>query len=1391
MNHRPFSSPPFVRATNGKWIHDLVSAPKFPLSPHVIANPIDRDHFFIPIVLSFPNRSSIKTYAFIDSGSTNSHISDTFVHRHSLPKKMRTDPVPIFTIDDRPLASGLLTHDVITQINIRDHTEITQLGIVNMPYPVLLGLDWLKQHNPSVNWARGQLSLSCCGSESDSSVSALGKGYSLISPAASSHSLTIASIGLGLRLNNLRPPSFLESKESPSDPVPSPSPSGIFSNFPALSSIIRPPAPNGHSRAELLALWSLPPPVQISSSPVKIDIAFVDSPRFHKYAKNLHCGCIWYTPNASIIPRINSLHDATPPDNPPESPPISLPLDSDDPEQEVKKLVPAKYHAYLDVFSPTEVKKLPQHRSYDVNIDLEEGKTPPFGPIYSLSVEERQAVFDYVEEHLSKGFIRPSTSSAASPILFIKRKTGDLRLCVDYRGLNAITKKNRYPLPLTHDLIDRLQGCNKFTVIDLKNAFNLIRVKEGDEWKTAFRTHLGLFEYTVMPFGLTNAPATFQSFIQDTLRDILDISTVVYLDDILTFSGPGQDHDSLVIQVLERLRRADLFANAKKCEFDKSSVEYLGFIISSRGIQMNPKKFKTITDWPVPTTVKQIQSFLGFTNFYRRFIHHYADMALPLNALTTKDHKISFNGLTDPAKEAFDRIKLAFITAPLLQHFNNSLPSTLITDASDFAFASILLQPDNQKLLHPTAYYSRKFTSSEINYEIHDKELLAIVDSFRDMRSWLISSPHPISVISDHKNLEYFMTSRILNRRQARWAMFLSEFDFKLDYAPGKNNPADAPSRRPDFIPHEGDEVVQFQHKALLTNNHLERLFPRNNSTLPKNPANNSTNISALSTFTIDNSELLEQFKTAFRLDTEWREAITKSDPSFTFQGNLVFHDNRLFVPHSLRPTILFSRHNSVLAGHPGRASTYDLVKRDYSWPGMRRYIRAYVSSCEHCARIKHTTHKPYGLLHPLDIPDKPWRSIAMDFIVKLPSSYGYDAIWVVCDRMTRAAHFIPIQESMDAPQLSRLYLDRIFRYHGFPQAIVSDRGSIFISSFLTQLMKICGVKMKPSTAFHPQTDGLTERTNQTLETYLRAFCSYQQDDWVDYLALAEFVFNNTINSSTQQTPFFANVGYHPDFDIVITERTTNPSATEFAKRLQIIRSELQAELSHSNDYISKYYNQHHQPAPEFVSGDKVWLIRRNIKTSRPSEKLDYRKIGPYEIIEKRGTSSYLLKLPPSLKRLHPVFNVSLLEPYIDPAIIPDRSSDPLPSRIELNPNTMINPEISVILDSRKIGRRYDYLIQWKNSLPSENSWIPFAEISLSLYPQLEQFHRRNPSLPHPPRFLILENTSVPDTASASVPKIIRSTTPPPEPWTQDYQPPVHTVTRSGRHIHPPKSKDL
>jgi len=247
---------------------------------------------------------------------------------------------------------------------------------------------------------------------------------------------------------------------------------------------------------------------------------------------------------------------------------------------------------------------------------LENGQALPFGPIYSLTPTEKEALHTYILENLAKGFIHPSTSSAASPILFVKKPNGSLWLCVDYCSLNAITKCNCYPLPLVNELLDAVQGCSIFTKLDLKLAFNLLRVAAGDEWKTAFHTNEGLFEYLVMPFGLTNAPAAFQSFIQWILCEYLDIICIVYLDNILIFLQTQEAHDAHVLQILHVLDQHGLLASVDKCEFDKESLEYLGFILGKNGITMHPSKLATIADWPELCSVKDIQHFLGLANFY-------------------------------------------------------------------------------------------------------------------------------------------------------------------------------------------------------------------------------------------------------------------------------------------------------------------------------------------------------------------------------------------------------------------------------------------------------------------------------------------------------------------------------------------------------------------------------------------------------------------------------------------------------------------------------------------------------------------------------------------------------------------------------------------------------
>lgn len=358
--------------------------------------------------------------------------------------------------------------------------------------------------------------------------------------------------------------------------------------------------------------------------------------------------------------------------------------------------LPMQYAEFEDVFNPANAERLPENADHDHAIDMKEGAQPPHKPIYPLSAKELAVLREYIDECLRRGWIRPSQSPAGAPIIFVPKKDGSLRLCVDYRGLNELTIKNRYPLPLVGETMDRLAGAKIYTQLDLKDAYHRIRIREGDEWKTAFRTRYGHFEYTVMPFGLANAPATFQSYINRALSDLLDVCCVVYLDDILIYSQTEEEHTRHVRMVLERLRTFKLYAKLSKCAFHTKSVNFLGFVISPEGVSMEPARIQNILGWPEPKSVFDIQAFLGFGNFYRKFIEGYSRITAPLSALTKKtggvkglNKRTQGFQLTPEAREAFEELKRRFTCAPVLAHFDPDKPIRIEPDASGFAIAGI------------------------------------------------------------------------------------------------------------------------------------------------------------------------------------------------------------------------------------------------------------------------------------------------------------------------------------------------------------------------------------------------------------------------------------------------------------------------------------------------------------------------------------------------------------------------------------------------------------------------------------------------------------------------------------------------------------------------------
>ncbi|MBW0506055.1 hypothetical protein O181_045770 [Austropuccinia psidii MF-1] len=774
--------------------------------------------------------------------------------------------------------------------------------------------------------------------------------------------------------------------------------------------------------------------------------------------------------------------------------------------------------------SQDEVKaeKLPPHRACDHHIELE-GLLPPIGVIYSLSNQDSETLWAYISENVERGFIRPSSSSTGAPVLFVEKKDGGLCLCVDYCKPYAVTRKNRYPVAPMKQLLTIFNGSTIFSKIDMRGTYNLLKIKEGHEHLTAFRTKYGSYEYLVIPFGLTNAPDCFHNLVNDIFSNFLHIFVVVYLDDIMVFSSSEEENVKHVASVLQRLRDNNLFVKASKCVFHASGVEYFGYVVSSDGLKMDSSKVQKILNWAQPKNIKALQYFLGFANFYCCLIENYSKKITSLTSLLKKDSPLILN---EEAHSQFQILKEAFTLAPILSHFNTPLPAIVETDTSDYALGAVLSQV-NDSGKYPIAPDSRKLLPAELNYEIHDKKLLGIVWPLKRWRAFILSLSNSFEVVTEPSSLQYFISSKVLTCCQASWAEFLSEFHFTITYCPGRL------ATLPDALSHQ------------------ESVYPeRGVDFISKNPQNfhqviKQDGIQESRFFSIKveiSSDLVDKIRKEVLQDKNYEEILTQlargesvTDYSLEAQAKLLLFKDRVVIPSNkeIQLNILQKHHDSPLTGHPGQEKTLKLIKRDFYWASMKKFIKDYVSSCQKSSQNKKIHHQKFGLLKPLQIPSGPWNSLAMDLITQLPLSNRFNLTLVVVDGFTKMAIFIPNYGTITALELAQILISHVFSNDGLPVSIVSDRGSLFVSSFWTNLCQQLKLSRDLSTVYHPEIDGQTERVNHILEQYLRMYFSYHQDDWHTWLPLAEFAYKNAENSSTKQSLFFTIYGRNPSFDSI------------------------------------------------------------------------------------------------------------------------------------------------------------------------------------------------------------------------------------------------------------------
>ncbi len=973
----------------------------------------------------------------------------------------------------------------------------------------------------------------------------------------------------------------------------------------------------------------------------------------------------------------------------------------------------------------------------------------------------RDQLNDKIQTYTASGWWEPRPADQAAPLLCVYKKDGRLRTVVDLRQRNDNTVRDVTPFPDQDQIRNDVARALYRTKLDMSDAYEQTRIVADDVRKTPFATIFGTLVSHVMQQGDCNAPSTFQRLMTHIFRERLGKSLHVYLDDIFIYTSTIAEHLDTLRWVFTQLREQRLYLSAKKVDILSTSMDCLGHVIDCRGLHADSDKMTRIRDWPVPRNWHEVQRFLGLVQYLAHFMPDVSAYTGPMSSMMRNGQTFFWRPIH---QKCFDQIKALACKSPILRPIDLTVddPIWVVTDASYSGIGAMYGQGPSWETCRPAGFMSKKFTGAQFSYFTFEQEALAVVEALLRWEDKLIG--RRFTIVTDHKSLRFLKETRKLVPRLQRWMEYIARFDYEMLWVEGTSNRvADALSRYyaseeataphlpydlvsadarldPDGDTLNRDRVLELRSARVadvrepreLEAEELARHRPplvgniTTTDDLDPTALQSTGGATPLPQLVAPAVDLESAAAGAYADDPLFKKilAAPTEHARFKMNGALILHRSRegpwvLCIPRAkhgerLLTEIIVTRAHEAL-GHLGYRRTSDYVRRWFWWPAMGTVIDKFCRSCGTCQTTKASTQRPAGLLHSLPTPDQPWDSIAMDFVGPFPLCDGYDYLWVIVDRFTATVHLIPTVTTVRASELAWLFVREVVRLHGLPSSIVSDRDSKFISKFWREVHRILGTRLLMSTAYHPQTDGTSERAVRTVSQILRAMVQPDQADWARKVPLVEFAMNSSRNASTGFAPFELSGGTMPRMVNRLANEPALPGAMDFANRAVDYLQQAHDAIIASRVDQTHHANQRRRPEDAddhpFAKGRLAYLSTEKLRLPKGrAHKLLPKFVGPYRVIRANPESSnYTLELPPALlqRGIRPTFHVSRLRaheanddtmfPHREVQVFYDFGEDPDREYV-----------VNDILTHSWTGEDLSFLVQWE---AGDSTWEPLANV--------------------------------------------------------------------------------